>query len=130
MSDPYDVSEARAKKRKSEELADRLATFASETIELIDEHPTTNESSHIHDQLLRAATAPGAHYAEARSAQSPEAFTHKISLAAQECKEALHWLQVIEQSAPKSQSVQTLIAEADELCSILHRSHQTARSNL
>jgi len=88
-----------------------------------------SDFKHIADQLRRSATAPGAHYAEARSAQSKSEFRHKLALAAQEAREALYWLELAEEMELTTKRVATVIGEANEVVAILHASLQTAQSH-
>ncbi len=68
--------------KKGNDLAERLANYAGAVLRITAEMPDTKEGRHVRDQLLRSATAPGAHYAEARSGQSTADFIHKVALAA------------------------------------------------
>jgi len=129
MSSNQHRRKARSKKRKSEDLASRLVKFGAAVIDLCGNGATDVVPPHVRNQLVRAATAPGAHYAEARSAQSNDAFIHKTSLAAQEANEALYWLKLVDESAGCSEPLDRIIAEGEELAAILFRSHQTARNN-
>ena len=85
---------AREKREASERLAERLARYAARIVLWTVEFPDTKEGRHVRDQLLRSGTAPGAHYGEARGAQSRGDFLHKISLALKEQRESVHWLRV------------------------------------
>src|SRR4051812_25581645 len=48
------------------------------------------------DQLVRCATSVGANFAEARAAESRADFIHKLQVALKECREAKHWLEIIQ----------------------------------
>jgi four helix bundle protein len=115
--------------RKGENLNQRLAGLAAAVIDLVDEWPDGVGNHTLRDQLVRAAMAPGAHYAEARSAQSRDDFIHKAALAAKESRETLHWLRVVEQTNTIGGDVTEIIKEANELTAILFSSVQTARTN-
>ena len=52
---------------KGDELADRLLDFAA--------------------QVVKAGTSVGAHYEEARGAESKADFAHKLGIALKECRE-------------------------------------------
>jgi len=78
---------------------------------------------------LRSATAPGAHYAEARSGQSTADFIHKVALAAKEARESVHWLQTSVYARFVKRDIAWLIDEGQQLTAILTASLQTARNN-
>ncbi|MFB6263133.1 MAG: four helix bundle protein [Bradymonadaceae bacterium] len=115
--------------QNSNALQLRLAKFGGRVLGAADDLPSTHSGRHLRDQLSRAATAPGAHYAEARSAQSRADFIHKVALAAKEAREALYWLRVAEHAELADSRLDHLIGEADEIVAILFTSLQTAREN-
>jgi len=78
-------------------------------------------------QLLRCATAPAAHYAEARAAESRRDFIHKMQLCLKELRESDVWLRYL--SALRSLDCTALRAECNELISIFVTSLKTARKN-
>ena len=121
--------EAQKKKTMGDELQDRLGTFGARVVDLVEELPGTQAARHVYDQLLRAGTAPGAHYGEARNAQSHDDFVHKVGLAAKEAGEARYWLKIVHRSQMVERDLSALIGEADEVVSILYRSLQTARNS-
>ena len=115
------------KKSKGDELEARLAAFGGRVVAVTEELPSSKAGRHLHDQLLRSGTAPGAHYAEARSAQSDNDFTHKVGLAAKEAREALYWLRIVRHARMVKGDLSELISEADEVVAILFSSLQTSR---
>ena len=117
------------KSQKSRGLANRLARTGGTILNLVEELPDSKAGAHLRDQLLRSGTAPGAHYAEARSAQSRDDFVHKVSLAAKEAREALYWLRVAHHCDFLDSSVEPLVEELDEAVAMLFASLQTARKN-
>jgi len=114
---------------KADELADRLARYSGEVLRVTSELPDTKEGRHVRDQLLRSGTAPGAHYAEARSGQSTKDFVHKVALAAKEARESVHWLQTSGYARYFERDISDLIDEGRQLTAILTSSTQTAREN-
>ena len=114
---------------KRHDLSERLAVYAGQVGRLISDCPDTREARHVRDQLWRSATAPGAHYAEARGAQSRADFTHKIALGLKEARESLHWLRVCVHAGFVEGDVGVIEAEANELIAILNASLATARRN-
>jgi four helix bundle protein len=115
--------------RKCRDLASRLAAYAAQVLRVAGAFPTTKEGRHVQDQLLRSGTAPGAHYAEARSSQSAADFIHKVGLAAKEARESVHWLQTSHQAQLIAQDVCALVDEGEQLTAILTASLQTAKRN-
>jgi len=115
--------------RRGEELADRLARYAGRVIAVTRQLPDTREGKHVRDQLLRCATAPGAHYAEARSAQSTADFVHKTALAAKEARESVHWLKTVNY-AGLGKANESVVDEGEQVTAILTASTQTARKRL
>ena len=115
--------------QKGNELAERLAKYAGEVLRVAAELPDTKEGRHVRDQLLRSGTAPGAHYAEARSGQSPADFIHKVALAAKEARESVHWLRTAVYARFLERDISWLIDEGEQITAILAASLQTARKN-
>ncbi|MFU8806202.1 MAG: four helix bundle protein [Bradymonadaceae bacterium] len=73
----------------------RLEQFGGRVVRISEALPSSRTGRHIQDQLLRAGTAVGAHYAEAQGAQSRKDFVYKLSVALKEAGEARYWLGVI-----------------------------------
>jgi four helix bundle protein len=119
---------AKTKIEASDALADRLARYGAGIIKRTPLLPNTPEGRHVRDQLLRSGTAPGAHYAEARGAQSPKDFLHKLSLALKELRESVHWLGIARYAGYlEDDKLGKLIGEGGELAAILTASQSTAR---
>lgn len=116
-------------KRKGDDIAERLVRFSAGVVKLVEGWSDRGSRSHVKGQLLRSGTAPGAHYAEARSAQSPDDFIYKLAIAAKEMREALYWLNVVAAAYSDDSIAQALIDEADALTAILFQSVKTAREN-
>jgi four helix bundle protein len=105
----------------------RLAGFGARIVDLAAELTESKRARHIRDQLLRAGTAPGAHYSEARNAQSRADFIHKLGLAAKEAREALYWLRVAARADSLDPVPRDALREANELVAMLYSSVRTAR---
>lgn len=116
--------------RKGNDLEERLARYAGETLRVAAELPNTKEGRHVRDQLLRSGTAPGAHYAEARGAQSSADFIHKVALAAKEARESVHWLRTTVYARFIERDISGLVDEGQQITAILTASLQTARKNV
>lgn len=112
---------------KGDDIADRLLDFAVKVLQIIAALPKTTTARHIAKQLTRSATAPGAHYDEARGAESRADFVHKIKIACKEMRESHYWLRVIQRARllPKH-DLSPLIDEARQLAAILTASANTA----
>ncbi|MFT3691758.1 MAG: four helix bundle protein [Kofleriaceae bacterium] len=115
---------------KGENISIRLRCFAACVITLCRALPKEIATTHIARQLIRAATSGGANYEEARGAESRDDFAHKIAIANKEMREALYWLQLIDEAnlAPGGMTVK-LAKEADELVAILTSSLRTVRNS-
>ncbi len=111
-------------------LEHRLAAYGGEVIITINEFAEKKGSRHVSDQLLRSGSGAGAHYAEARSSQSRRDFIHKVSLAAKEVRESLHWIRVAAHAGLRPHDeLRPSIREAEELVAILFACMNTARKN-
>ena len=77
-----------------DDIADRLLEFASRALRIVGGLPNSREGKHVAGQLVKAGTAGGAHYEEARGAESKADFAHKVLLAAKEVGEAVYWIRL------------------------------------
>lgn len=114
--------------RRGDDIAERLLDLAVRALEVMRGLPKDGVGRHIGMQLVRAATAGGANYQEARSAESRPDFIHKIGLATKELGETLYWLRLIAR-ARMCTVPPFLLRETDELIAILTASARTARAN-
>lgn len=114
---------------KGDDLEGRLIDFAVRMVKLTEALPQRLAGMHVARQLLRSGTAPAAHYAEARNAESPNDFVHKSRIAAKEMNETRIWLVIVTRSemVPKTK-MEALMQECNQLCRILNASIQTAKS--
>jgi len=113
---------------KGDDIAERLLDFASEVLLVVGGLPSSLAGRHIAKQLIRAGTAGGAHYEEARGAESRSDFAHKALLAAKEVGEAVYWLRLSERARfSKRPTLAQAIKEGQELVAILKASARTAR---
>lgn len=114
---------------KGDNIAQRLLEFAAHVLKIVSRLPKTPEGRHIAKQLVRAATATGANYEEARGAESRADFVHKVKLALKEMRESYYWLRLIDHAnLIHNLSAKTLIEEAHQLVAILTASAKTAQS--
>ena len=115
---------------KGDDIQERLIQFAARVINVCDALPKTASGKHIARQLLRCGTAPAAHHAEARGAESPADFVHKLKIAVKELNETEAWLRIIVTSELLSAGKLTsLLDECDQLQRILSASIRTVRNN-
>jgi four helix bundle protein len=115
---------------KGDDIQERLIQFAARIIKLCDALPNTVAGRHIAGQLMRSGTAPAPHHGEARSAESPADFVHKLKIAVKELNESEVWLKIIVASdmLPATR-VTDLLDECDQLQRILSSSIKTARNS-
>jgi four helix bundle protein len=115
-------------RRKDEELADRLLDFAVEIIRLIARLDKSPVGQHVSNQVLKSGTSPGAHYEEARGAESMRDFIHKLRIGLKELKETRFWLRLINRvPLAEPEAVIPLMQECEELIAIKAKSIITAR---
>jgi four helix bundle protein len=113
---------------KGDDLADRLLDFAVRIIGVSTRLAKNPAGQHIARQIVEAGTSVGAHYEEARGAESKADFIHKLGVALKECRETRYWLKVIQRASLLSGEFPTdLLVEADALCAILGRSILTTK---
>ena len=112
---------------KGDDIEERLINFAVRVIKLSGYLPKTAAGQHLGDQVLRSGTAPAAHYAEARGAESTKDFGNKLKICLKELNETRVWLKMIAQSDMLSDAqLQNITQECDELCRIINASIRTA----
>ncbi len=116
---------------KGDDIRERLITFSVAVMRLCEELPKTPEASHIAQQLIRASTAAAANYSEARGAESPRDFVHKLGITLKELNEAETWLEIILRKEMVSTSItQPVKEECSSLCRIIAASIRTAGKKL
>ena len=62
-------------------LEDRLIDFAVSIIDVVEALPNSKAGNHIANQLIRSGISPAPNYGEARSAESPKDFIHKMKIS-------------------------------------------------
>ena len=78
---------------------------------------------------MRSGTSPAPNYGEARGAESPADFVHKLAVVLKELNETSIWLRIIGRSGMlREPLIVKLVQENDELCKILTASLKTARA--
>ena len=116
---------------KGDDIEERLIDFAVRIVKLCVGLPKTPACQHVAGQLVRSGTAPAAHYAEARGAESTKDFIHKLRLCLKELNESRVWLKIITRSGmlPASR-LHDINQECDELCRIINASIKTTQERL
>src|SRR6185369_15762903 len=110
-------------------LEERLIDFAVRVIKLSVKLPKTAAGRHIGGQILRSGTSPAPNYGEARGAERPNDFTHKLRVVVKELNETLIWLRMIKRGELlRAELLTDLIAENVELCKIFATTLKTART--
>jgi len=110
------------------ELQDRTKRFALRIIKLVESLPPRRATDQIGRQLLRAGTSVAANYRAACRAKSNADFVSKMGIVEEEAYESLFWMEIlIEAGIVEPSKLKSLMAEANELVSIVVASIQTAR---
>jgi len=116
------------KPMRGDDIAERLLEFAARVVKLAAALPKSPVGQHICMQIVCSATSAGANYEEARGAESPADFAHKLGISLKELRETRYWLNIIIRTALVSPGrMKNLLQEADELCRILGKSILTVK---
>ena len=114
---------------KGERLANRLLDFSADVLDVVAKLPGNLAGKMVARQLVRCGPAAGAHYEEARGAESRADFVHKLGVALKELRETVHWLKLIDRAGLiPNRDLKTLIREGGELVAILTAAARTART--
>ncbi|QDU18633.1 four helix bundle protein [Urbifossiella limnaea] len=109
------------------ELQNRTKQFALRVMRLTAALPGTVQGRAVANQLMRSGTSVGANYRAACRARSRKEFVAKMGVVIEEADESAFWLElVIDGNLHKSELVQPLLAEANELLRIMSASRATA----
>ena len=116
--------------QKTRDLKQRTKQFALGVIRLYSPLPASGAAGVLGRQLLRCGTSVGAQYREAARARSAAEFISKIESATQELDEAVHWMELLEESElVQRRLLADLRQEAEELTRIFVSSALTAKKN-
>ncbi len=116
---------------KGDDIQERLIDFAVRVLKVCDHLPASAAGKHVGNQLLRSGTAPAAHYAEARGAESTADFIHKLKICLKELNETQVWLQIASKSNMiAAEKLADLQSECISLAKITNTSITTARASL
>ena len=115
--------------QKGERLANRLLDFSANVLDVVGKLPSNLAGKMVAGQLVRCGPAAGAHYEEARGAESRADFVHKLGIALKELRETVHWLKLIDRARLiPNRDLNALIREGGEWVAILTAAARTARS--
>jgi four helix bundle protein len=101
------------------DLKIRTRDFALRVIHLYSSLPKSAEAQIIGKQFLRSGTSVGANYREGLRARSRSEYATKLNISLMELEETLYWLELLEAAVLRNTEVNSLQAEAGELCAIL-----------
>ena len=114
----------------SDELIERLLTFAARIGKVVDALPDTRMGRHIAGQLVRSGTSAAPNYEEGCAAESRADFVHKLSICLKELRESRSWIRLILKTEMHPQHrVSELLDECGQLCNIIAQSIVTAKRN-
>jgi four helix bundle protein len=112
----------------SEELAERLISFAARIGKVVDALPDTRMGRHVAGQLVRCGTSPAPNYEEACAAESRADFAHKLSICLKELRESRCWIRLIIRTEMLTEhKMAELLDECNQLCNIIGRSIVTTK---
>ena len=115
----------------AEDLKRRTKQFALRILKLAAALPNTIEGKAVRGQLVRAGTSVGANYRAACRGRSTAEFVAKIGTVEEESDESAFWLElIIEAALLRTDRVQPLLEEANELTKIMARSRISASTRI
>jgi len=79
-------------------LKERSFDFAISIVQLYKFLCEDKKEFVLSKQLLRSGTSIGANIREARNAESPNDFIHKLGIAQKECDETIYWLELLKET--------------------------------
>lgn len=115
--------------RKGDDIAERRLNLGAGVVKLLDALSQRPGGKSVVKQLERCGPGGGANYEEARGAESPADFTHKVRIALKEVRETRYWLNLVVRAEllEDTEGLSELIDEAGQLVAILTASANTAR---
>ncbi len=116
----------------SKELEARLINFAVDIIDLVNSNKDNFAGKHLSGQIIRSSTSVPLNYGEAQSAESKKDFIHKMQLSLKELRETYVNLRIIEKAKLniKTDRIENLISENNELISIFVKSVETSKKRM
>ena len=112
------------------DLSERPIELVTRIIPVNKEMGKSYPQQHVAKQMLRSGTAPMAHHAAARSAESKSDFVYKLKIALKEMRKTRRWLELVRRTPLilSPEKLIPLIDEADQLERILNASIPTVES--
>jgi len=111
-------------------LKNRTKQFGLAVIRLVESLPKSLTAGVISKQVLRSATSVGANYRAVCRARSKPDFIAKLGIVEEEIDESGYWLELmVEANIVRQALVSRLLAEVNELTSIVVASRKTACSS-
>lgn len=115
---------------RAKQLQDRKKKFAVRVIKAFARFPKDEAARIIGRQFLRSGTSLAANYRAACRTRSAADFISKVSVVAEEADETVFWLELlVETELVKTNLVQPLMNECNELLKIFSASLATAKCN-
>lgn len=114
------------------ELEKRFIKYAANILVLTKDIPPGYARDYFRDQLFRSGVSSSLNFAESMSAESLKDFIHKLNIALKELRESYCCIRIMLESGMlrKTELIDWLLEESDELISILVSSVQTSRRKL
>jgi four helix bundle protein len=113
----------------ADDLKRRTKDFALRILKLVSALPDNAQGRTVAGQLVRCGTSVGSNYGATCRARSTAEFIAKIGVVLEEADESAFWLElIIEGELLRSELVQPLLDEANELVKIMAQSRITAVS--
>src|SRR5687767_11567260 len=115
----------------ADDLKKRTKQFALRILKLVGALPNSVQGRAVGSQLVRAGTSVAANYRAACRGRSRAEFISKLGTVEEEADESAFWMElIIESGLLRQQSVEPLLAEANELTRIMARSRISASAAL
>ena len=111
-----------------DKLDQRFLGYAARIIKVVESLPDSLVGRRISDQLLRCSISVGAHYEEARGAESREDFVHKLQIALKELRESNYRLRLLEKAGIlASPRLGDILDESNQLRAMLSKAVATTK---
>lgn len=112
------------------DLIKRTMDFALNIIQIVEALPKKEAAQVIGKQLLRSGTSVGANYRAACRARSMADFISKVAIVEEEADESIFWMELLNESGlMKSQQLDEIMKEANEILAIMVSSIKTAKGS-
>ncbi len=113
------------------DLEERLISFSTLIIEIVNKIPTDKVGGHLSGQLVRSGTSVSLNYGEAQSGESRKDFIHKIKIVLKELRETYICLELIKRShlLEDEIGIDKALNENNQLIAIFVKSVETAQRN-